>query len=272
MLTDRVDEELLAAAGDDLRIVANHAVGYDNVDLAAATRRGVLVANTPDVLTQATAELAIALMLALVRRVCDGDRFLRSGPEWDWAPTFMLGSTLRGRTLGIVGLGRIGSEVARLGSELGMSVVYTAPSGPRMSRHEWLSLTELLERSDVVSLHCPLLPETRHLIGRAELQAMGPDSFLVNTARGPIVDEEALAEALGARTIAGAALDVFEREPEVTPGLLGLDNVVLSPHLGSATTETRIAMGMLCVEALESVLVEGCVPENAVNPQAVSLS
>lgn len=272
MLTDEVDEELLAAAGDGLRIVANYAVGHDNVDVDAATRRGVLVANTPDVLTEATAELAVALMLDLSRRVSAGDRFLRSGERWDWAPTFMLGSTLRGRTLGIVGLGRIGSEVGRLGRELGMRVVYTAFGGPRPSPHEWLPLAQLLECSDVVSLHCPLLPETRHLIGRVELRAMRRNAFLVNTARGPVVDEEALVEALAGGEIAGAALDVFEREPEVHEGLLGLENVVLTPHLGSATHETRAAMGMLCVSALTSVLLEGRVPENVVNPEAVSLS
>jgi glyoxylate reductase len=272
MLTDQVDDELLGAAGDGLRIVANYAVGYDNVDVDAATRRGVLVANTPDVLTEATAELAIGLMLGLSRRMCEGDRFLRSGESWDWAPTFMLGTTLRGRTLGIVGLGRIGSEVGRLGRELGMRVVYTTPGGPRPSPYEWLPLPELLDCSDVVSLHCPLLHETRHLIGREEIRAMGRDAFLVNTARGPIVDEDALVEGLGAGEIAGAALDVFENEPAVHEGLLGLDNVVLTPHLGSATHETRTAMGTLCVSALTSVLLEGRIPENVVNPQAVSLS
>jgi len=272
MLSDQVDEELLVAAGEELRVVANYAVGYDNVDVEAATRRGVLVANTPGVLTEATAELAIALMLALSRRVCEGDRFLRSGESWTWAPTFMLGSTLRGRTLGIVGLGRIGSEVGRLGRELGMRVVYTAPGGSRPSPYEWLPLPELLDRSDVVSLHCPLLPETRHLIGREEIRAMRRDAFLVNTARGPIVDEDALVEGLGAGEIAGAALDVFEHEPAVHEGLLDLDNVVLTPHLGSATHETRRDMGMLCVSALKNVLLEDRVPENVVNPQAVSLS
>jgi lactate dehydrogenase-like 2-hydroxyacid dehydrogenase len=272
MLTDQVDGELLAAAGDGLRVVANYAVGYDNVDVDAATRRRVLVANTPEVLTEATAELAIALMLALSRRVSEGDRFLRAGAKWNWAPTFMLGSTLRGQTLGVVGLGRIGSEVGRLGRELGMRVVYNAPRGPRPSPYEWVPLDVLLKTSDVVSLHCPLLPETRHLIGRDELRAMRGKAFLINTARGPIVDEEALVEALAAREIAGAALDVFEREPDVRDGLLGLQNVLLTPHLGSATHETRTAMGMLCVSALASVLLEGRVPENVVNPQAVSLS
>jgi glyoxylate reductase len=267
MLSDQVDEELLVAAGDGLRVVANYAVGYDNVDVESATRRGVLIANTPGVLTEATAELAIALMLGLSRRVCEGDRFLRSGESWDWAPTFMLGSTLRGRTLGIVGLGRIGSEVGRLGRELGLRVVYTAPGGPRPSPYEWLPLRELLDCSDVVSLHCPLLPETRHLIGREEIRAMRRDAFLVNTARGPIVDEAALAGALRAGEIGAAGLDVFEREPEVHPDLLELDNVTIVPHLGTATVETRVAMGMTAVDNLLAAL-DGCRPPHLLNPDA----
>jgi len=270
MLTDRVDDELLDAAGDTLRVVANYAVGYDNVDVAAATRRGVLVSNTPEVLTEATAELTIALILDVARRVSEGDRFLRRRESWVWAPTFMLGTTLRGRVLGIVGLGRIGREVARLARGFGMHVIYTTRSGPRGSEDEWVSLPELLARADVVSLHVPLTPETRHLIGPAELHAMREDALLVNTTRGPVVDEAALAGALRRREIAGAALDVFEREPEVSEELLDLENVVLAPHLGSATTETREAMGMLCVAALEAVLLDGRCPPNAVNPQVWS--
>jgi glyoxylate reductase len=270
MLTDRVDDELLDAAGDTLRVVANYAVGYDNVDVAAATRRGVLVSNTPEVLTEATAELTIALILDVARRVSEGDRFLRRRESWVWAPTFMLGTTLRGRVLGIVGLGRIGREVARLARGFGMHVIYTTRSGPRGSEDEWVSLPELLARADVVSLHVPLTPETRHLIGPAELHAMREDALLVNTTRGPVVDEAAVAGALRRREIAGAALDVFEREPEVSEELLDLENVVLAPHLGSATTETREAMGMLCVAALEAVLLDGRCPPNAVNPQVWS--
>lgn len=268
MLTDRVDDEFLDAAGPGLRIVANYAVGYDNVDIEACTRRGVLVSNTPDVLTEATAELTIALLLDLVRRVSEGDRFVRRRGPWIWSPTFMLGTTLRGRTIGIVGLGRIGAEVARLAEAFGMRVVYTSRSGQKDCPYEWLPFDELIERADVVSLHCPLTPETRHLIGRDALSRMRRDAVLVNTTRGPIVDEAALAEALVSGEIAGAALDVFEREPEVCERLLGLDKVVLAPHLGSATIETREAMGMLCVSALEAVLVEERCPENALNPEA----
>jgi glyoxylate reductase len=263
MLTDRVDGELLDAAGPQLRVVANHAVGVDNVDLAEARRRGVVVTNTPGVLTAATAELTIALVLALARRVAEGDRFLRSGRPWVWAPTFMLAPGVRGRTLGVVGLGRIGTEVARLAGGLGMDVVYAARR-PHDVTWRRLPLPTLLAEAHVVSLHCPLTPETRHLIGADELRAMRPDAHLVNTARGPIVDEAALAAALRDGEIAGAALDVFEREPDVHPELLGLENALLVPHLGSATHEAREAMGMLCVEALRAVLLEDRTPANVV--------
>jgi glyoxylate reductase len=265
MLTDRVDEELLEAAGSGLRVVANHAVGYDNVDLEAATRRGVVVANTPGVLTEATAELTLALVLDVARRVSEGDRLVRSGTLWEWSPTFMLGRGLGGRTLGIVGLGRIGAAVARLAAGFGMDIVYSGGNGP----YERVDLEELLVRSHVVSLHCPLTPDTYHLIGAAELRAMRADAILVNTSRGPVVDEAALAEALAAGEIAGAGLDVYEREPDVMQALLTLPNVVLAPHLGSATEEARVAMGMLCVEALRAVLLEGRVPANALNPEAL---
>jgi glyoxylate reductase len=283
MLTDRVDEELLDAAGPSLRVVANHAAGFDNVDLPAATARSVLVANTPDVLTEATAELTIALMLDVVRRVSEGDRLVRSGAAWEWAPTFMLGGMLRGRTLGIVGLGRIGSEVARLAAAFGMQIVSSGGHGvgggrkaaghsrelQRATGIRRVGLAELLARSHVVSLHCPLTAETHHLIGPTEFRSMRPDAVLVNTARGPIVDEAALADALAAGEIAGAGLDVYEREPDVTDSLRALPSVVLAPHLGSATQEAREAMGMLCVEALRAVLLEGRVPANALNPDVL---
>lgn len=266
MLTDAVGDELLEAAGPELRVVANYAVGVDNVDLAAAARRGVVVANTPDVLTGATAELTLTLLLALERRLLEGDRLLRRREPWVWAPTFLLGTGLTGKTIGLVGLGRIGSRVARLAEAFGMDVVYTNRSGARDDA-PWprLALGDLLARSDAVSLHTPLTTDTRHLLGRAELRVMKRSAVLVNTARGPLVDESALAEALADGTIAGAALDVFEHEPEVTEALLGLENVVLAPHLGSATEETRVAMGMLCVQALTAVLLDHRVPENAVS-------
>lgn len=262
MLTDRVDAELLDAAGPQLRAVANFAVGYDNVDVPAATARGVLVSNTPDVLTRATAELAIALLLSLRRRVTEGDRLIRRREPWLMAPTFMLGHGLEGATLGVVGKGRIGAETARLAGCLGMEVVFTSRSGG-------LPLAELLARADVVSLHCPLTPETRHLIDAAALRAMKPTAVLVNTSRGPVVDEAALAAALREGVIAGAALDVYEAEPEVREELLSLENVVLAPHLGSATHEARVGMGMLCVEGLRAVLLEGRAPANALNAEAL---
>ena len=269
-LGDRVDEELLDAAGRSLRVVANYAVGYDNVDVDAATRRGVVVTNTPDVLTAATAELTLALTLALLRRVAEGDRLLRRGEAWSWAPTFMLGRGLRGRTVGVVGLGRIGGEVARLATAFGAEVVYTNRSPRPGVPFERLALDELLGAVDVVSLHAPLTPETRHLIGPRELASMRRDAVVVNTARGPLVDEGALVGALRTGSIAGAALDVFECEPELAAGLAELENVVLAPHLGSATEEAREAMGMLCVRALAAVLLEERCPANAVNPEVWS--
>ncbi len=265
---DPVDDELLDAAGAQLRVVANHAVGYDNVDLEAVTRRGVVVTNTPGVLTHATAELTMTLILDLVRRVTEGDRFLRRGTPWVWSPTFMLGSGLAGRTLGIVGLGRIGREVSCLAEAFDMRVVYSSRRPVADVPYDRIELDELLAQADVVSLHCPLTPETRHLIGAAALGAMKTSAVLVNTTRGPVVDEAALAEALREGVIAGAALDVYEREPEVHPGLLALENVVLAPHFGSATAETREAMGMLCVEGLRAVLLENRCPGNALNPEA----
>jgi glyoxylate reductase len=270
--TERVDGELLDAAGPALRIVANHAVGFDNVDLAAASERGVLVSNTPGVLTRATAEFTLALILDVLRRLSEGDRLIRAGTPWILGPAFMLGATLEGRVLGIVGLGRIGREVARLAEPFGARIVYSSRSQAPDVAWPRLELGELLETADVVSLHCPLTPETRHLIGPAELARMRRDAYLVNTTRGPVVDEAALAAAVAAGEIAGAALDVYEREPEVHPGLVGLENVVLAPHLGSATTEARQAMGMLCVHALRAVLLEGRVPENVLNPEAARAS
>jgi lactate dehydrogenase-like 2-hydroxyacid dehydrogenase len=250
----RVDGDLLDLAGAGLRIVANYAVGLDNVDLDAARERDIVVTNTPDVLTRATAEHTLALLLALVRRVAEGDRLIRRREPWRLQPTFMLGHGLAGRTLGVVGPGRIGREVARLAEALGMSTLSARRGEP---------LDDVL-RADVVSLHCPLTDGTRHLIREESLALMSPDAVLVNTSRGAVVDEEALVSALRGGAIAGAALDVFEDEPEVHPGLLELENVVLTPHLGSATHEAREAMGLLCVAALKAVLLEGRQPPNAV--------
>lgn len=262
LLTDRVDEEVLAV-GTALRIVANIAVGYDNIDVAAARARGVVVTNTPDVLTEATAEMTWALILAAVRRVAEGERLLRRGGWKGWALDFMLGMELRGKQLGIVGMGRIGAAVASRAPAFGMRVAYHSlddaaiPRGnsplpvPPMTA---LPLDELLATSDVLSLHVPLTDATRHLVDRRALARMKRSAYLVNTSRGPVVDEEALAWALRERLIAGAALDVYEQEPAVHRALLALENVVLVPHLGSATTETRTAMADLAVTNVLSVL------------------
>lgn len=255
LLTSTVDAHLLDAAGPQLRIVANYGVGVDNVDLAAARERGVLVANTPDVLTETTAELSIALTLALLRRVAEGDRLIRARMPWQFGLEFMLGESLRGKRFGIVGAGRIGVATARLAEALGATPVLVGRSG---------DLQELLATADVVSIHCPLTPETRHLIDAEALAQMQETAVLVNTARGPIVDERALVAALHAGAIAGAALDVYEHEPEVAEELLTFENVVLTPHLGSATRDTREEMGLLAVHALREVLLEGRSPANTV--------
>ena len=263
LLTDRVDRDVIAA-GADLKIIANIAVGYDNVDVAAALERGIAVTNTPDVLTEATAELTWALILAATRRIPEGDRLLRRGAWKGWALDFMLGMELRGKQLGIVGLGRIGSAVASRAAAFGMTVAACTLEGqatragsssplPMPTAH-MMPLDRLLSTSDVVTLHLPLTPATRHLIDRAALMRMKRTAFLVNTARGPVVDEAALAWALSERLIAGAALDVYENEPRVHPALFDLDNVVLAPHLGSATSETRTAMAALAVDNVLAVL------------------
>ena len=250
---DRIDADYLDRAGPQLRIVANHGVGFDNVDLDAARARGIVVTNTPDVLTRATAEFAIGLMLALLRRVAEGDRRVRRRDPWRLAPTFMLGEGLDGKTLGIVGPGRIGRETARLGQALGMRVV-TAGRGD--------ALTPLLAVADVVSLHARLTDTNTHLLDAAALARMKPTAVLVNTARGALVDEQALVAALRDGRIAGAALDVYETEPHMRDELLRLENVVLTPHIASATHGAREAMGLLCVDALRAVLVQNRPPAN----------
>jgi lactate dehydrogenase-like 2-hydroxyacid dehydrogenase len=260
MLHDRLDGALADAAGPGLKVVANVAVGYDNVDVPALAGRGVLVTNTPGVLTDATADLAFGLLLAVTRRLGEGERLLRSRTPWSFHLGFLLGSGLQGKTLGIVGFGQIGRAMAKRAEAFGMSIVYTGRSNQGS-----VSFEELLERSDVVSLHCPLTPETQHLIDAAALRAMKPGAYLVNTTRGPVVDEAALADALEAGEIAGAALDVFEKEPEVEPRLLGRDDVVLSPHLGSATIETRTAMAVLAARNVAAVLA-GHPPLTEVKP------
>lgn len=259
LLHDRVDDELLAAAGPQLSCVANLAVGYDNIDLAAAARHGVTVTNTPGVLDDATADLTLGLILAATRRLAEGDRLVRSGRQWSWGMGFMLGRGLQGKRLGIVGLGGIGRKVAERARAFGMEVAYHSrhPAPTEVEEAlgaERLPLERLLATAEVVSLHTPLTEETRHLIGAAELEAMKETAVLINAARGPVVDEAALAAALAEGQIAAAGLDVYEHEPRVEPALLSLDNVVLVPHLGSATVETRTAMAVLAARNAISVL------------------
>ena len=271
MVTDEVDRAAIGA-GTDLCVVANVAVGYNNVDVTAARERGIIVTNTPDVLTEATADFTWALILAITRRLGEGERLLRRGEWRGWTLDFMLGSDLRGKQLGIVGLGRIGRAVASRAAAFGVSVACAArapsgrgtsnarppsgggggPSGPPAG--DVMPLDRLLSTSDIVSLHVPLTPETRHLIDQPALARMKRTAYLVNTSRGPVVDEAALVWALTNRLIAGAALDVYENEPAVHPGLLPLENVLLAPHLGSGTTETRTAMAELAARNVVAVL------------------
>jgi glyoxylate reductase len=272
LLTERVDAELLDAAGPQLKIVANHAVGFDNIDVPACTERGVLVTNTPDVLTEATADLAWALILASVRRVAEGDRFLRSRRPWVWGPSMMLGHDMSTKTLGIAGCGRIGRAVARRGTGFGMRLIYHDPirlpsDVERSLGLAWVEFDTLLAESDIISIHAPLTPDTRHLFSTEAFAKMKPTAVLVNTARGPIVDEPALAEALRSGQIFAAGLDVYEREPAVEEALLDLDNVTLLPHLGSATIETRTAMGLLAVENLLAGITNQH-PRSLLNPEA----
>jgi glyoxylate reductase len=252
VVTDRIDADVLEA-GSDLKVVANIAVGYDNIDVAAAKARGIVVTNTPDVLTEAVAEFTWGLIFAVTRRITEGDRLVRRGAWNGWALDFMLGSEMRGKQLGIIGRGRIGRAVAAKAPAFGMRAVFAARGAGKPASDE-LSLDELLIGSDVISIHTPLTAANRHLIDRKALARMKRSAFLINTARGPIVDEEALAWALNERLISGAAIDVYEREPEVHPALLSLENVVLAPHLGSATRETRAAMADLAVRNVIAVL------------------
>jgi glyoxylate reductase len=259
LLHDRVDAAFLEAAGLGLRVVANVAVGYDNIDVAACAARGVVCTNTPGVLTDATADLAFALILASTRRLGEAERMVRAGGTWSWSMFFMLGMGLQGKTLGIVGLGQIGTATARRARAFGMRIAYTGrrPADAALEAEleaTRLDLDELLATADVVSIHCPLSDATRHLIDARRLGLMKPTAYLINCARGPIVAEAALAQALRDGTIAGAGLDVFEHEPAIEPGLLELENVVLLPHLGSATIETRTAMGVLAARNAVAVL------------------
>jgi len=253
LLTDAVDRSALDAA-PKLKIVANVAVGYNNIDIAYAKSRGIVVTNTPDVITESVADYTWALILAITRRLSEGERLVRRGQWKGWALDFMLGSELRGKQLGLVGVGRIGRAVAGRAPAFGMQVAFTSRRAFDVPGAEPMSLDRLLLTSDIVSLHVSLAAETHHLIDKRALTRMKRSAYLVNTARGPVVDEEALAWALRQHLLAGAALDVYENEPVVHPDLLGVENVLLAPHLASATTETRTAMADLAVENVMAVL------------------
>jgi D-3-phosphoglycerate dehydrogenase len=271
MLTDQVDGTMLDAAGKQCKIVANFAVGYNNIDIPAATGRGVFISNTPDVLTDATADLAWALMLAVARRVVEGDRVTRAGNFTGWTPLFMLGTEVTGKTLGIIGAGRIGQAVAKRATGFDMKILYTAttpkPEFEKATGATFMKLYELLAESDYISVHVPLTPQTKHLLGEREFGIMKDTAVLVNTARGPVIDEKALAQALKDGQIWGAGLDVYEREPEIEAGLRGLDNIVLCPHLGSSTLETREKMGLMAANNILAAL-RGQTPPQCLNPEA----
>src|SRR5262249_5144530 len=273
LITEIIDEPLLLAC-PDLRGVANVAVGYNNVDVSAATRHGGGVRNTPDVLTDTTADFAWSLLMAAARRVVESDRYVRDGHWKKWDFSLLWGADIHGKTLGIVGFGRIGRAMAKRARGFDMRVLYqdavrADPASERELNAGRVDLATLLRESDFVTLHTPLLPETRHLINADSLRAMKKTAYLVNASRGPVVDEAALVQALREGWIAGAALDVFENEPDLTPGLIGLPNVVLTPHIGSASNDTRVKMSTLAVENCLAVL-EGRPPLTPVNPEALS--
>jgi lactate dehydrogenase-like 2-hydroxyacid dehydrogenase len=273
LLTDRIDGPLLDAAGPNCRIVANYAVGTNNFDVQSATERGVALTNTPGVLDDATATHTIALMLAMARRIPEAERFLREG-RWDgWKPMFFIGVDVDRKVLGIAGAGRIGRNVARKARGFDMEIIYSDVAPNRAIEDEtgarFVSKEELLARSDFLTLHMPLLPETRHYISTHELGQMKPTAVLINASRGPIVDEKALVEALRTHRIWGAALDVFENEPELAPGLTDLPNLVIVPHIASATEETRLQMGEIVSRNILAVL-SGGQPETCINPEALA--
>ncbi len=274
LLSDGIDKEVMDSAGEGLKVVSTMAVGFDNIDVEEATRRGIVVGHTPGVLTEATADLAWALMLAAARRMTEGDRMMRQTGFRGWSPTMLLGLDFFGKTLGIVGMGKIGSAVSRRAGGFGMKVIYHNRSRLPEER-EWesgagyVTRDELIQSSDFISLHCPLNKESRHMIGSRELRMMKPSVCLINVARGPVVDESALVDALKNKTVAAAGLDVYEREPELAPGLAELDNVVLAPHLGSATVETRTTMAEMTARNLIAGL-KGEVPQWCVNPGAIA--
>lgn len=270
LLTDTIDAEVMDAE-PKLKVIANYAVGFNNIDVAAATERGIPVTNTPGVLTDTTADLAFTLLVATARRIVEADKFMRAGKYQGWAPMLFLGQDIHHKTLGIVGFGRIGQAMAKRAMGFEMKILYTdAQRAPKEVEEkygaEFTTLEDLLRRSDFVSLHVPLLESTRHLISDAQFDMMKKTAILINTARGPVVDEKALVRALKAGKIAGAGLDVFEREPEFEPELAEMDNVIMVPHIASASVETRTKMATMAAENAIAV-IKGEVPPNLVNPE-----
>lgn len=269
LLTDKIDADIFDAAGEQCKIFANYAVGVDNIDLAEARKRGILITNTPGVLTEAVAEHTVALLFAAARRIVESDEYVRNGKFKGWAPKLFLGADIKGKTLGIIGLGRIGSEVARRmrdGFDLKI-VYYDLTRNEKLEKEygiDYRELDNLLKEADFVSLHVNLTEQTRHLIDAKKLKLMKPTAYLINTARGPVIDEKALVEALKKNVIAGAALDVFENEPSLTPGLADLENAILTPHIASATKETREKMSEMAAQNIIEAL-EGRTPPNPVN-------
>jgi glyoxylate reductase len=272
LLSDMIDSEVINAAGDSLKIISNYAVGYNNIDVAFATEKGVMVTNTPGALREATADLSWALIMAVARRIPESDRFMREGKFLGWSPKLMLGHEVYGKTMGIIGLGDIGSAVARRAKGFNMRILYHSRTRKTELEEELgavkVELDDLLRESDFISLHVPLTAQTRHLIGKREINLMKDTAIVVNLARGEVIDEKALVEALRERRIAGAGLDVFENEPKLSPGLAELDNVVLTPHTGSATFQSRDTMAVMAARDLLSGL-SGKSPINLVNPEVL---
>lgn len=269
LLTDSIDDGVLAAAGPQLKVVANYAVGFNNLDIEAGKKRSVVMTNTPGVLTETVAEFTLAMIMTISKRIVEGDKFVRAGKYQGWAPLLLLGSDLGGKTLGVVGLGRIGSSVAKKAKlGLGMEIVYydvqPNPEFEQETGAKFMTLDDLLKNADVVSIHVPLLETTKHLINAEKLALMKESAYLVNTSRGPVIDEVALVEALRGKKIKGAALDVFEEEPVLSPGLADLENAILTPHIASATEETRTKMSEIATQNIIAVL-EGEEAPNKIN-------
>ena len=272
MLSDRIDERLMSEA-KSLKVIANYAVGYENINIKTATAKGIIVTNTPGVLTESTADMAWALLFSITRRIVEGDKLTRAGKFTGWSPMMLLGGDVVGKTLGIIGAGRIGTAMAMRSRGWCMKVLYTTQSNKNVVLEEMLGakrvdLETLLTESDFISIHTPLTEKTRHLIGAKEFSMMKKTVYLINTGRGAVVNEEALLNALKNKQIAGAGLDVYEEEPKLKPGLAELDNVVLAPHLGSATVESRTKMAVMAAENIVAVLNKQK-PKNCVNPEAL---